>query len=372
MSANKDKAEHIKTAAGQIKAIKELAGQLVEQVENGESPNMDVPVRALSNVSFNEKTRMLELGDRTSNRNFINLNHLRKFLQMLEVAQKCEKELLETGKTTSLRDMFYMCKRTIAGSNINVVDEQTESDKAIEDLELVTGFSREQLHINANKSGSVAGPVTIIDGEDTIEWGKMGSGGWSVPSNVENITFKNVSAKYVIYMEKMAVWDRLNEDKFWKKHNCVIVASQGQTTRGIRRLLQRLHLEHKLPIYVMADFDPWGFYIYSVVKYGSITLAHMAGESAIPGARFLGITADDIENYNIKRELIKFKDVDRSRLKQIAAYDWFKNSKDWQRQFKMMKKMDAKAEIQALSKMGISFITETYLPEKIKNGDYLD
>ena len=77
------------------------------------------------------------------------------------------------------------------------------------------------------------------------------------------------------------------------------MSSQGQTTRGIRRLLQRLHSEHKLPIYVLTDLDPYGLYIYSVIKFGSISLAHMASELAIPSVRFLGITTDDVNKIRI-------------------------------------------------------------------------
>jgi len=351
-------------------ALEELGNDLVKNVLAGKPPVMNVPVRALSNVSYNKKSETLELGDKTSERNFFNVAHAKKFLQTLEVAAK-SKELLTLGKHASLRDVFYMVKRTIPNTKTNIVDEQSESDNAIEDLEALSGFSREQLNINANKMGSVAGHVVIEDKGDEIDWAKMGSGGWSVPSNVEEITFKKVRAKYVIYMEKAAVWERLHEDKFWDKQNCIIMSSQGQTTRGIRRLLQRLSQEHDLPIYVLADFDPWGFYIYSVLKFGSINLAHMSGSMTLNTARFLGITADDIENYGLKKMLITFKDVDQTRLKQLQNYEWFQNNKAWQRQFKLMATMKAKAEIQALSSRGISFITEKYLPEKIKKGEFL-
>ena len=109
-----------------------------------------------------------------------------------------------------------------------------------------------------------------------------------------------------------------------------------------------------------------------MVKYGSINLAYASEKLTIPGVKFLGITADDIENYTLNKQLIKFKDNDFTRLKQISEYDWFKDNKEWQRQFSMMKKMGAKAEIQALSSKGITFISETYLPKKIKNKDFLD
>jgi DNA topoisomerase-6 subunit A len=263
-------------------------------------------------------------------------------------------------------------KRTLPNSNINLVDEQVESNQAIEDLELISSSSREQLHINANKMGSVAGKIVVEDKGDLIDWSKLGSGGWAIPSNVEDIIFKKVNAKFIIYMEKAAEWERLHEDKVWEKLNCAIVSSQGQATRGVRRLLQRLHLEYKMPVYVLTDFDPWGFYIYSVLKFGSISLAHISESLAIPEAKFIGLTADDINNFDLKKHLIKFEEVDFKRLEQIKNYDWFKNGKDWQRQFKMMKEMKAKAELAALSSKGITFISEKYLPEKIRKKDFID
>lgn len=353
------------------KKLIEMGKKVVDDILSQKNPEIDVPVRALSNVVYDKSSKTLQLGSKSAKRFFFNVGHVKKFVQTVEVA-RISKDLLDAGKHASLRDVFYMAKRTIANSKINIVDEQTESDKAIEDMELITENSREQLNINANKMGSVAGNVVVEDRGDTIDWAKMGSGGWSIPSNVEEIKFKKVNAKFVIYMEKAAVWERLHEDKFWEKQHCIIMSSQGQTTRGIRRLLQRLSQEHGLPIYVLADFDPWGFYIYSVLKFGSINLAHMAESLALPNARFLGITADDIEKYGLKKHLINFKDVDFSRLKQMGNYEWFKNNKAWQRQFKMMRELEAKAEIQALSARGISFISEKYLPEKIASKDVLD
>jgi len=351
--------------------LENIGRKLVKEIDKGENPALDITIRNLNNIEFNKDAKVLSLGEKSAKRFFFNIGHVRKFVQTLEVA-KIAHILLSIKKHASLRDVFYMAKRTIANSSTNIVDEQKETDKAIEDLELVAGFSREALNINANKMGSVAGKVVVEDKGDVIDWSKLGSGGWSIPSNVEDIKFKKVTAEYVVYMEKAAVWERLHEDKYWEKQNCIIMCSQGQTTRGIRRLLQRLHSEHKLPIYVLADFDPWGFYIYSVLKFGSISLAHMAEELAIPKAKFLGITADDIEKYGLKKHFIKFKPVDVSRLKQMSDYVWFKDNKAWQRQFKMMKDFGAKAEIQSMSARGITFISETYLPEKIKGKELLD
>ena len=340
--------------------IEKLGNDIVKQIKKKKNPEIAIPIRALSNVNYDETSRTIVMGNKVSSRYFFNISHAKKFLQTLEIA-KISKDLLKEDKHASLRDVFYMAKRTIPKTKVNIVDEQPESDSVIEDLELITSCSRENLHINANKNGSVAGKVIIEDKGDTIDWSKLGSGGWSIPSNVENIKFKKVTAKYILYMEKAAVWERLHEDKFWEKQNCIIMASQGQTTRGIRRLLQRLTTEFKLPIYVLTDMDPWGIYIYSVLKFGSISLAHISASMAIPSVKYLGITAEDIENYKLQKNLIKFNDKDKSRLKQIQNYSWFKDNKPWQRQFKLQKQLNAKAEIQALSSKGISFISDNGL-----------
>lgn len=353
------------------KKLIEFGVNIVKNINKKTNPTITLPLRALSNVEFNPKTKTVILGKKVAHRSFFNVAHAKKFLQTVHIAS-ISKELLNESKHASLRDVFYMAKRTIPDTEVNLVDEQQESDSVIEDLELITGNTREQLHINANKNGSIAGKVVISDKGDKIDWSRMGSGGWSIPSNVENLIFKKVDAKYILYMEKAAVWERLHEDKFWDKNRCIIMSSQGQATRGIRRLLQRLHQEYNLPIYVLTDLDPWGFYIYSVIKFGSISLAHISETLAIPGVRFLGIRVEDIGKYGLQKHLIKFKDTDISRLKQISNYEWFKNNKPWQNQFKLLKELNAKAEIQALSARGISFISEKYLPEKIKAQDFLD
>jgi DNA topoisomerase-6 subunit A len=357
--------------SGAREGLVDIGKGILDDIDHGMNPKIELSVRGLSNVIYDKEQKILSLGDKTAQRYFFNVGHSKKFLQTIEIASIC-KTLLDVSKHASLRDVFYMAKRTIPNTRINVVDEQKESDKAIEDLELITGYSREYLYVNANKMGSVAGKVVVEDRGDTIDWSRLGSGGWSIPSNVEEIRFKKVDAKYVIYMEKAAVWERLHEDRFWEKQNCIIMSSQGQTTRGIRRLLQRLSTEHGLQIYVLADNDPWGWYIYSVLKFGSISLAHMAEEMAIPSVKFIGITCDDVVNYDLKRHFIKLTDQDLSRLKQMQNYDWFNKHKEWQRQFKMMKDFGSKVEIQSLSSKGISFISEKYLPDKIRKQEFLD
>ena len=353
------------------KNLHELGSKIVKDIEKGRNPFLDIPIRALSNVYYDEKDNIIKMGDKTAKRFFFNVSHVRKFTQTAEVAAVAN-DLLGVDKHMSLREVFYAMRRTLPNSNIDIVNDQTESNKAVEDLELITSVLREQLHINANKLGAAAGRVVIKDKGDLIDWSKLGSGGWSIPSNVEDLEFKKVDAKFILYMEKAAIWERLHEDKLWDKMKCVIIASQGQATRGIRRLLQRMSTELKLPVYILTDFDPWGIYIYSVLKKGSISLAHISERLAIPDSKFLGLSGDDIIKYDLKKHIIKFKEVDMKRLKDMSKYEWFKGKKEWERQFKLMTEMKGKVELDALVSKGITFISDKYIPEKIKNKDFID
>ncbi len=247
------------------------------------------------------------------------------------------------------------------------------SDPCIEDIEASLDLLREELHLAASAKGIIAGDVQLRDGKDSIDLSKMGSGGWSVPSNVEpdQIEFKKVNAEFVLFIEKDAVWRRFNEDQFWKNHNCIILTGRGQPGRGERRLAQRLNKEFKLPLLVLCDADPWGMYIYSVIKQGSISLSYSEEKLATPAAKFIGLTTRDVEKFKIPKEVtIKLNQLDVKRLKEMEGYEWFQH-KDWKREFSNMREKAVKLELEALSKKGIRFITEEYVPQKIKEEDYL-
>src|SRR5512139_1834229 len=313
--------------------IEKLADAVLKTVKGGKNPFVEIPIRSLANVNFNPKRRLIELGSQKQKRYFFNIGMAKKFMQTFLVSDAC-KELIESGKTTSIRDLYYITKHSIGETKQNTFEEQDESDPIIEDLEVALDALREELHLFASRKGSMVGPITIRDSGDTIDLRRMGSGGWAVPSIVEEnvIQFGKHEARYVLLIEKDAVWSRFNEDKFWKREKCVIIQGGGQPPRGVRRLVQRLHSELKLPVFVLVDNDPWGFYIYSVMKQGSINLAYESMRMAVPDARFVGLSSFDKGKYQLPSNVaIKMNDQDNARAKQMLAYPWFQQAR-WQRE----------------------------------------
>jgi DNA topoisomerase-6 subunit A len=360
------------TDARTLKKIQGLAQDIFRVVQKGHNPAIEIRVRALSNVSFNEKRRIIELGDKTQSREFFNTAMARKFMQTMIVADGC-KTLIDAGKTVSIRQMYYMSKHTVAGTSENTFEEQNESDPVIEDLEVSTDSLREELHLFANRKGAMVGNVVINDAGDEIDLARLGSGGWAIPSICEPSTIRFVrnKAEFVLFVEKEAIFSRFNEDKFWREHNCILMTSNGQATRGARRLLQRMATELKIPVYVVVDNDPWGLYIYSVLKQGSISLAYESMRLAVPNVRFLGMSALDYGKFKLTDAVqIKLNDKDIARAKEMKAYPWFADKK-WQREIDATLENGFKMEVDSILTKGISFITEQYLPKKLRDRDWL-
>ncbi len=355
-------------------AIKDLTESIVKSAMAGREPKVEIPTRSSANTKWNKSKGILQMGSATNTRQLFNLGQARKFMQTLLHSQGIT-ELIDAGKTLSLRGMYYKGLHTIAGTKEKTYDDQTESDGILEDLEVSLGALREELHVFAKKRGTMVGNITIIDNGDEINCRKMGSGGYAIPSicEPEVIQFKKVDADFILHVEKDTVWQRFNEDRFWEKHNCILTEGSGQPTRGVRRMLHRLHKEHGLPVICLLDCDPSGHYIYSVIKQGSISLAFESERLAIPKAKFLGIRAKDFTACNLSEDVqIALNDRDITRAKQIMAYPWFKDHKPWQREIKKMLDNGFKMEVESLITKDISYVTETYVPERLAAEDWLN
>src|ERR1700729_496741 len=188
-----------------LSKIEKLARQTLGEASKGNNPALDIRTRALSNVSFSVKKKIIELGDRTQSREFFNTAMVRKFMQTMLVASKC-KTLIDEGKTVSIRQMYYFSKHTLPGSNENTFEDQNESDPIIEDLEVGIDALREELHLFATRRGSMLGRIVIDDSGDRIDLARMGRGGWSIPSIVEPEVLKFVEnkAEFILFVEKDA------------------------------------------------------------------------------------------------------------------------------------------------------------------------
>ncbi|MDG2014096.1 MAG: DNA topoisomerase IV subunit A [Pirellulaceae bacterium] len=363
-----------------LTSLKGLADGVVSVANRSRAPHLEIPSRSLSNVRYNQSRKIIEMGSNRNRRELFNLSQAKSYMQTLLVGSGC-KQLIESGKTTSIRGLYYMLKHTIDGTKEETFDDQGDCDPVIEDLEVTLDALREELHLYASNRGNLIGDLTLVDlvmdpaGNEPINCLTVGRNGFSIPSIVEpnSIRFLNCNAKFILHVEKDTVYNRFVEDRFFEKYQCLLTHGSGQPPRGVRRMLFRLHNELKLPVYCLLDNDPWGYYIYSVIKQGSINLAFESRRMAIPAAKYMGLRSKDYDRCELNSSVtIKLSDSDKKRIGQIARYPWFEKKKMWQREFKHMLSNDFKLEVESLINRDLSYVTEEYVPQRLTDRDFLD
>lgn len=356
---------------------KRIRSQLSD--ENEENLTIETKVRSSSNVQYDEEEGRLKLGDRYSTRKFLNISHARKFMQTLLVASKT-KELVKEGRTASIREIYYQLKHTVPGLDENTFEDQDESNNVVVDIETATGAIREDLHLFAEPKGRLFGPIKIDDSGDIIDGMNMGTSGMAINSTVDHFEFVEHDADFILVVETSAMVNRLVEEDFHEEHDAIIIGTGGQPARGARRLINMMHEELDLPVYVFTDGDPWGYYIYSVLKSGSMSLAFQSDRLATPDAKLVGMTMEDVEEYDLQHvtEDLKGKPEDAGgptkdykRARDVMEYDWMQKD-EWQDQLEKMMEMGIRVEQQALASQGLEFVANEYLPEKIENREFLD
>ena len=86
----------------------------------------------------------------------------------------------------------------------------------------------------------------------------------------------------------------------------------------------------------------------------------------VPQARFLGVTPEDIQRYDLPTHPLL--EVDIKRAKDALKNDpFFKSHKAWQKAINQLLKMGVRAEQQALAKWGLNYVIEEYLPQKLSD-----
>ena len=343
----------------------ELAEKFYDQFEGGDVPSMEIPTRTKTNIVFDEESGVWVLGDRTSTRSANSVRGAKKLLKSIYTTEFLERQL-EENRSSTLRELYYLSE---SWDNEHAqFDNQDESNQLIEDLELVSGVTREDFHMRPEESGAkVMGPLHIREqtnrGDRDIHCqDDVGQGGYQIPNNPDTIEFLDCDAEFILCVETGGMRDRLVENGFDDDYDCLVVHLGGQPARATRRLTKRLHDELGLPVAVFTDGDPWSYRIYGSVAYGSIKSAHLSEYLATPEAQFVGIRPQDITEYDLPSDPLA--DSDTNALESELEDPRFQTD-FWEEQIQHQLDIGKKAEQQALAARGLDFVTDEYLPTRL-------
>jgi|GEM_PF-10988 len=348
------------------KKLVSLADTFYTQFENGQVPHVLMPSRTKKNLAYSDESEVWVYGDIESERSAKTVKGAHQLLRTVSVSDFVVSEHLQNNRSSTLRELYYISE----GWGAAKFNAQSESDRLIEDLEIITSAQREFFHIRPEEDGATMyGPLLLREetkrGSRDIHCQKdIGEGGYQIPFNVENIEFLDHDASMIIAVETGGMYARLIENGFDEKYNAILVHLKGQPARSTRRIIRRLNTELGIPATVFTDGDPWSYRIFSSIAYGAIKSAHLSEYMATPDAKFIGVQPSDIVEYELATDKLSEQDI--AALRSELSDPRFE-SEYWKQQINLQLKIGKKAEQQAFAGKGLDFVTETYLPERLKD-----
>jgi DNA topoisomerase-6 subunit A len=344
-----------------LSSLQNLGLNIYQQMDEGHFPSISMPSRSTENIHYDAQLRQFILGDRSVKRSARNIRHVKPFTQLTWAAM-FSNELSEQRKTSTLRDVFYS-----AQAYEMTFKDQQESNNIITDLETVLGYSREDFNIFPEERSAVFGDLTIEYTVPGYEGRTMNltshPDGVMIGPALTSSEFVKTTADKVIAIEKGGLFTRFVEENVHKKYNALLVLTAGQAPRATRQFIRRLNGELKLPVYIFTDGDPWGMHIAMVIISGSANAAHLR-ELTTPDAKWSGVWATDIVNYKLPTDPLD--EMDMKRLYELQRDPRYTEDKLMQREIKTFMKNKRKAEQEAFSRYGLTYIVDEYLPAKLE------
>ena len=346
-----------------LKNLRRLGSGLYNQMEKGGFPWIKMPSRSTENIFYSPELRQYILGDKKVRRSARNIRHIRPFTQLVWAGYFAS-ELTKNRKTSTLRDVYYSAQ----AYDMSFKD-QSESNGIITDLETVTGFSREDFKVFPEERSAIFGDLTIeytVPGYEGKQLNLMSHpDGVMIGPALTSAEFVKTRADKVIAIEKGGLFTRFIEERVHKKFNALLVLTAGQAPRATRHFIHRLNKELDLPVFIFTDGDPWGMHIAMVIISGSANAAHLR-ELTTPDAKWSGVWATDIVDYKLPSDPLT--EVDVKRLHELERDPRYEGEL-WRREIKKFLSIKKKAEQEAFSRYGLTYIVDEYLPAKLKETD---
>ncbi|WP_458719776.1 DNA topoisomerase IV subunit A [Candidatus Nitrosocosmicus sp. R] len=352
-----------------VTIIKRIMRKISDDViKQNQMPILGLPKIGYDNTVWSDEKRMLTTGDKKIEVSPDSVKKIPTFAQYLVMANAVKK-LLDEEMESTIRGMYYATLSNV-GDDKNKQKfwtGQEDSDNAIKAVELLTGIPREEFSVTSKPKGMISGPIKLRVGGDIIDC-NLGSRATSqlIPTNMGDVQIDDVKADFVMVVEKDTVLNNIRKSGFIQKYNAILLTGSGEPDRATRMMVKILNEQWKKPVVVFADADPWGLGIALRYKIGSESLSYDSERLVTPNAQVLGMMFSDIYQYNIPEVArLTASDEDINRANDMKKKPWMQN-KQWQKELNLFLHKKEKCELDAFFKHGFKYLSETYLPQKLR------
>ncbi|XP_045159068.2 meiotic recombination protein SPO11-like [Mercenaria mercenaria] len=353
--------DHTESREEILRQIEDVILRVMKDTANGTSPLLTYSSTSdWSDVSFGTNSGLeMRRNQRMTTVRFESLQSVKKLGLMMKVLSVMYR-LVKTNHYCTKRDIYYQ--------DPSLFGSQHTLDGIVDNISCMLEIPRWELHVLATSKGCLAGDLLFQDVDNNYIDCRQTQMGVQVPNHVNGMHNIVSNADFILVVEKDATFQKLLQDKVCEKlHPCIIITGKGFPDINTRMLLKKLWDNFSIPILVLVDADPHGIEIMTVYKFGSKALSFETEHLAVPCIKWLGILPSDIFRLGIpETSLIPLSKADRIKGLELLSRPYIQHYPLWRNEIENMLASGRKAEIQALDSISSSFLTDVYLPSKIR------
>ncbi|XP_028077336.1 meiotic recombination protein SPO11-2 isoform X2 [Camellia sinensis] len=298
-------------------------------------------------------------------RSLMRVNTAQAFIRVWKVMEMCYQVLVQEKRLTQ-RELFYK----LLCDSPDYFTSQLQVNRTIQDVVALLRCSRYSLGIMASSRGAIAGRLLLQEpNQEVVDCSACGSSGYTISGDLnllEKLVMKT-DARYIIVVEKHAIFQRLAEDCVYNQIPSILITAKGYPDIATRFLLHRISKTFPdLPIFGLVDWNPAGLAILCTFKFGSIGMGLEAYRYAC-NVKWLGLRRDDLELIP-EQSFMPLKPKDVQIAKSLASSEILQDN--YKEELAVMVQSGKRAEIEALYFHGYDFLGK-YLAKKIVLANYI-
>eukprot|EP00977_Amphora_coffeiformis_P008595 scaffold1953_cov176-Amphora_coffeaeformis.AAC.13 len=309
-SEDDEKDDHVATTEQVLHRIECLICGVVDALDHGRLPVLETFRSDKNHRDDDESIESAGTATTTTRkiRKNFSLQQARSMTSIVLVLDYCY-QLLQQHKTTTVREVYY--------AHVTHFRNQNECDIAIRDAAVLLHVPRHSLGLQASAKGWFCGDVQIIrrnnnqndnhsddEGPDVLLDGRqlwhsvhgsiIGSE-WLDSPQRRNFTVQTVAAHCILVIEKEGIYRRLAQDRFFDDWPCILVTGKGFPDLSTRAFVHGLHTTLQLPVWGLADGNPFGVLVLNTYARGSLKRGLDGGDRYSVPIQWVGLRASQME-----------------------------------------------------------------------------
>ncbi|KAJ7944969.1 meiotic recombination protein SPO11-2 [Quillaja saponaria] len=298
-------------------------------------------------------------------RSLMRANAAKAFLRVWKMLEMCYQILVQEKRVTQ-RELYYklLCNAP------DLFTSQLEVNRTIQDVVALLRCSRYSLGVMASSRGLIAGRVLLQEpNKEVVDCSVCGSSGQPISGDLNMLgkLILKTDARYIIVVEKHAIFQRLTEDLIFNQMPSILITAKGYPDLATRYLLQRISQAFPyLPILALVDWNPSGLAILCTFKFGSIGMGLEAYRYAC-NVKWLGLRGDDLHLLP-EQSLVPWKPKDLQIAKTLTSSEILQEN--YKEELALMIQIGKRADIEALYFHGYDYLGK-YIAKKIVQSNYI-